>query len=95
MAIETLRLITGSGDLANLPASLKLDTRGLVCPYPAFESSKIALSAGESDVIEIISDDEYVATSTVPAVLSARSLEYAVVKYEDGTFSIKARRKRR
>lgn len=89
----TQKLIEGSSTLAELPATKKLDTRGLVCPFPAFEAGKMAQNAGTQDVLEIISNDEYVATTSIPAVLKIRKLNYAVVKNEeDGTFLIKARK---
>ena len=93
MALETETIVSGSEELVNLVPSKKLDTRGLVCPYPAFETSKLAISSSDRDVLEIISDDEYVATSSIPTVLNVRNFEYAVLKMGDGTFSIRARKK--
>ena len=86
------KILAGDEEIARLAPSRSLDTRGLVCPYPAFETSKLAVSASSEDVLEIISDDEYVATSSIPTVLKVRNFEYAVLKLSDGTFSIRARR---
>jgi len=85
-------LIAGNGALSGLAATKKIDTRGLVCPFPAFEAGKLAQSAEPSDVLEIISNDEYTASTSIPSVLKIRKFDYSVVKNGDGTFSIKARK---
>ena len=92
MTAETQTIVIGSGELADLVPSKKLDTRGMVCPYPAFETSKLAISASDEDVLDIISNDEYAATSSIPTVLQVRNFEYVVLKMGDGTFSIRARK---
>ena len=92
-AVTTQRLVEGSSALAELTPTKKLDTRGLVCPFPAFEAGKLAQAVGSQDVLEIISNDEYVATTSIPSVLKIRKLVYAIIKIEeDGTFLIKARK---
>ncbi len=70
----------------------KLDTRGLVCPYPAFETSKLIGNAGKDEVLEIISDDKYVALNSIPTVLRTKNYEYFVRQIDDGSWSIKAKR---
>lgn len=92
MATVNQNVLTGSKELAELRATKTIDTRGLVCPFPAFEAGKLSQSATSSDVLEIVSNDEYVATTSIPSVLKIRKMEYAVVKNDDGTFLIKARR---
>ncbi len=92
MATVTEKLIAGSREIADLASTKKIDTRGLVCPFPAFEAGKLAQSAGPNDILEIISNDEYTATTSIPSVLKIRAFESAVYKNEDGTFSIKARK---
>jgi TusA-related sulfurtransferase len=91
MATET-QLIAGTRDIASLSPTKKIDTRGLVCPFPAFESGKLAQSAGPDDVLEIISNDEYTAQTSIPSVLKIRHFDYSVVRNDDGTFTVKARK---
>lgn len=86
------RLIAGKDDLASLASTKKIDTRGLVCPFPAFEAGKLAQSAEPDDVLEIVSNDEYTAGTSIPAVLKIRKFDYSVTKNDDGTFTIKARK---
>lgn len=86
------KLIAGTTDLSSLAATKTLDTRGLVCPFPAFEAGKVAQSAEANDVLEIISDDEYTASSSIPAVLKIKKFDYSVTKNENGSYSIKARK---
>jgi TusA-related sulfurtransferase len=85
-------LIKGSREIAALSATKKIDTRGLVCPFPAFEAGKLAQSAAPDDVLEIVSNDEYTATTSIPSVLQIRQLDFAVVRNNDGTFVVKARK---
>ncbi len=92
MATETQRIIAGSMELADLPASKVADTRGQVCPFPSFETAKLAGSAKEGEILEILSDDEYAATNSIPTILKIKKFEYAVVLSDDGNYSIKARK---
>jgi TusA-related sulfurtransferase len=85
-------VILGSENLVELAATRKLDTRGLICPYPSFESSKLAASATENDVLEIISDDKYTATSSITTVLNKKEFSYAVLENDDGSYTIKAQK---
>ena len=43
-------------------------------------------------MLEIISNDEYTAGTSIPSVLKIRKFDYSVAKNEDGTFTIKARK---
>lgn len=90
--VTSQSIIMGSKDIVNLLATRKVDTRGMVCPFPAFEAGKLAQAAVLGDVIEILSNDEYASTTSIPSVLKIRNLDFAVVKNEDGTFIIKARK---
>ncbi|HKW05741.1 MAG TPA: sulfurtransferase TusA family protein [Nitrososphaerales archaeon] len=78
--------------ISTLSATKKIDTRGLLCPYPSFETAKLASEALPGEVIEIISDDKYAAENSIPTVLKLRNFEYAVFEKEGGNFCIKARK---
>lgn len=78
--------------LSDLLPSRSIDTRGLVCPYPSFETAKLASASLPGEVIEIISDDKYAAENSIPTVLRLRNFEYALFQREDGNFSVKARK---
>ncbi len=86
------KLVLGSEAIADLEANKKLDTSGLVCPYPSFETAKVAQGAGDGDVIEIVSDDKYAALNSLPTVLRLRNFEYAVIELEGEKWLVKARR---
>jgi TusA-related sulfurtransferase len=92
MAAFGQSLVNGSSEIAKLSATKKIDTRGLVCPFPAFEAGKLAQSAASGDVLEIVSGDEYTATISIPSVLKIRQLDFAVIKNDDGTFIVRARK---
>ena len=92
MAVQTQKLVLGSEFLVRLAPKRKIDTRGQVCPYPSFETAKLAQSAQSEEVIEIISDDKYAALNSIPTVLRLRNFEFGVLEIEEGVWSIKARR---
>ena len=92
MAVQLQRFVLGSESLVGLAPARKIDTRGQVCPYPSFETAKLAQSAQPNEVIEIISDDKYAALNSIPTVLRLRNFEYGVLEIEKGIWSIKARR---
>ena len=94
MASETQRIVLGSEIIAALEASKQIDTRGLVCPYPSFETAKLVGSALENEVLEILSDDKYAALNSIPTVLRLRNFECAVLESDDGVWRIKARRRK-
>jgi TusA-related sulfurtransferase len=84
----------GSRSLAELSATRRIDTRGLVCPYPAFETAKGVSDASYEDVIEIITDDRYVALNSLPTVLKLREFDYVVIESgKEEKFILKAKRK--
>ncbi len=86
----------GSGWLADRHASVTLDVKGLVCPYPAFETAKILSAASIEEVIEILTDDQYVALKSLPTVLKLRGFDYVVMQlgHEENNFLIKAKRQK-
>ncbi|MGI0078146.1 MAG: sulfurtransferase TusA family protein [Nitrososphaerales archaeon] len=92
MAVQTQKLVLGSEFLVDLAPERKIDTRGQVCPYPSFETAKLAQTVQSDEVIEIISDDKYAALNSIPTVLRLRNFEYGVLEIEEGVWSIKARR---
>jgi TusA-related sulfurtransferase len=93
MTYQTQKLVLGSESLENTEPLKRIDTRGQVCPYPSFETAKLAQSAQSGEVIEIISDDKYAALNSIPTVLRLRNFEYGVIELDENTWSIRARRK--
>lgn len=94
MSAEIQRLVLGSKSLFNLSPARKIDTRGQVCPYPSFETAKLAQDAQSEEVIEIISDDKYAALNSIPTVLRLRNFEYGVLEIDEGIWSVRARKAR-
>lgn len=92
MTVQTQKLLLGSESLADIQPDRKIDTRGQVCPYPSFETAKIAQSAQPDQVIEIISDDKYAALNSIPTVLRLRNFEYSVTEIDENTWSVRARK---
>jgi TusA-related sulfurtransferase len=90
------RIRLGSLFLADLPGTRRIDTRGLACPYPAFETAKAISAVSDQDVVEIITNDKYVALNSLPTVLKLREFDFAVIESgSEENFILKAKRKTR
>ena len=92
MAVQTEKILLGSKSLANFEPARKIDTRGQVCPYPSFETAKLAQATQPRELIEIISDDKYASLNSIPTVLRLRNFEYSVIEIDENTWSIRARK---
>ncbi|MGI0091336.1 MAG: sulfurtransferase TusA family protein [Nitrososphaerales archaeon] len=92
MATVTQKIIVGASELAGLNSTRKIDTRGLVCPFPAFETAKLIGSSDPQDVLEILTNDRYTAESSIPSVLRHMGYDSVVMENDDGTLSVKARK---
>ena len=84
-------IVQGSRELAELLPTKNLDTRGLVCPYPAFETARVVASATLDDVIEVLTDDKYVALNSLPTVFKLRAFDFVIIKTQE-LFVLKAKR---
>ncbi|MHB1907417.1 MAG: sulfurtransferase TusA family protein [Nitrososphaerales archaeon] len=89
--LEEQKIVQGSRELAELLPTKKIDTRGLVCPYPAFETARVAASATLDDVIEVLTDDKYVALNSLPTVFRLRAFDFVIIKTPE-LFILKAKR---
>ena len=56
-----------------------IDTRGMACPYPSFESVKAMSSLNPNDsYIEILTDSEESALRSIPNVCEKRNWQFIV-----------------
>ena len=53
-----------------------VDTRGMVCPYPSFEAARAFMQASSGEVIQLITDNEESARSSIPQLLERRGVEF-------------------
>jgi TusA-related sulfurtransferase len=68
--------------------SKTIDTRGMACPYPSFEAVKALSEASSGETVEILTDSEESATSSIPTVLERRGVQFKVER-RGGHWSIR------
>lgn len=69
--------------LSEKKASKSIDTRGMACPYPSFESVKaMSLINDANECVEIVTDSEESALRSIPNVCQKRNWQYLV--FEEG-----------
>jgi TusA-related sulfurtransferase len=86
MQREELKIVIrgtpNSDRLKSCEVSKTVDTRGMACPYPSFESVK-AVSTPNDDTdscIEIITDSEESALKSIPTVCQNRKWQFLVLE---------------
>jgi len=60
-----------------------IDTRGMVCPYPSFEAARALTQASSGEVVQLITDNEESATSSIPQVLERNGIEFRLERKQD------------
>ena len=63
---------------ANLAKSV--DSSGMACPYPSFESVKAMNAIKPGDVLEVLTDNEESALRSIPSVCDKRRWEFLVLQ---------------
>jgi TusA-related sulfurtransferase len=66
--------------LINAKPVLTIDTQGLCCPYPSFETVKHMNKLKEGEVLEVITDSEESAKDSIPNVCNRRNWHYIVIQ---------------
>ena len=67
-----------------------VDTRGMACPYPSFESVKaMSLLNDVNGCIEVITDSEESAFKSIPSVCQKRKWQYLVLEKAKNLWSVK------
>jgi TusA-related sulfurtransferase len=86
MQRELRVVINGSPDpdiLEKCEITKSIDTRGMACPYPSFESVK-AMSVLDDNAanvcVEIITDSEESALRSIPSVCQKRKWQFLVLE---------------
>ncbi len=59
-----------------------IDTRGMACPYPSFESVKAMSTLDGETCVDIITDSEESAFKSIPSVCERRKWDFIV--FENG-----------
>lgn len=74
---------TSATSLLTCSIAISIDTRGMCCPYPSFESVKAMAGVNgdkEEGCIEIITDSDESAFKSIPRVCQRRSWQFLVLE---------------
>lgn len=86
---------SASGMLQKCEIIKSVDTTGMACPYPSFESVK-AMSLLNNDnnngCIEIITDSEESAFKSIPSVCQKRMWQFLVLEEVKGLWRIRIKK---
>jgi TusA-related sulfurtransferase len=76
-------------DLLQAQVHKQLDTRGMACPYPSFETVKTlsAMTAGQT--IEIITDSDESALKSIPNVCRKRNWSFIVLQESENLWRLR------
>ncbi len=88
------RLVAGSdrSELLSSAPHETLDTRGLVCPYPAFKTSSKLSEMGMGQILEVLTDSENSAYDEIPEKVKASGLEFVTLELAEGSWKIRIRK---
>ena len=57
-----------------------VDTRGLLCPYPFIEAKRVLSELPRASSVEILTDSEPTATSSIPILCEQKGYTYSSTK---------------
>ncbi len=69
--------------LIDVKPSITIDTKGLCCPYPSFETVKHMSKLNDGEVLEVITDSEESAKDSIPNVCNKRNWHFIVIQDKD------------
>jgi len=58
-----------------------IDTRGLLCPYPFIEAKRVLAELPRGSSVEILTDSEPTATSSIPILCEQNGYTYSSTKH--------------
>ncbi len=71
--------------------AIRLNTVGMICPYPALETQKALKELQEGQVLEVITNNEPTATKSIPLLCERAGAAYGVIQ-EGGRWRILIRK---
>jgi tRNA 2-thiouridine synthesizing protein A len=63
--------------------ALRLNTVGLICPYPALETQKALSRLEKGQVLEVITNNEPTAKKSIPILCERSGAVYRVIEEDD------------
>ena len=80
--LSELKIVINRSSCDLLKANIKnsVDSRGMACPYPSFESVKAMNTIKPGDVLEVLTDNDESALRSIPSVCDKRRWEFLVLQ---------------
>ena len=69
-----------------------VDTKGMACPYPSFETVKAMNSIDRGGVLEILTDSDESAFKSIPSVCENRRWEFLVLEESKDVWRIRIKK---
>ena len=76
-------------DLFQAQVDKQLDTRGMACPYPSFETVKTLSAMPAGRCIEIITDSDESALKSIPHVCRKRNWSFIVLQESENLWRLR------
>ncbi|MEM4311726.1 MAG: sulfurtransferase TusA family protein [Nitrososphaerales archaeon] len=86
------KVIFGEDSLRLSKADKVIDVKGMVCPYPSFETVKALASMNSGEVLEVITDSKISALESIPTLLKRKNYEFIVIQKDKELWQIKVRK---
>jgi len=92
--LKELRIVMNSSSTDLLKANVVnfVDTRGMACPYPSFETVKAMNSINLGGVLEILTDSDESAFKSIPSVCEKRTWEFLVLEESKDVWRIRIKK---
>lgn len=92
--LNELKIVINRSSIDLLKANLVkiVDTRGMACPYPSFETIKAMNSINHGGVLEILTDSDESAFKSIPSVCEKRRWEFLVLEELKDVWRIRIRK---
>jgi TusA-related sulfurtransferase len=86
---EKIVMSDSKSDLFQARVHKQLDTRGMACPYPSFETVKTLSTMPENQCIEIITDSDESALKSIPNVCRKRNWNFIVLQESENLWKLR------
>ena len=92
--LNELKIVINRSSLDLLKANVVkfVDTKGMACPYPSFETVKAMNSIDRGGVLEIITDSDESAFKSIPSVCENRRWEFLVLEESKDVWRIRIKK---
>jgi len=92
--LNGLKIVMNSSSIDLLKDNIVkfVDTRGMACPYPSFETVKAMNSINPGGVLEILTDSNESAFKSLPSVCEKRRWEFLVLEESKDVWRIRIKK---